>query len=91
VHDTIRLGRIAGVSVGAHWGVLAIAALLTVGLGASQYPDAAPGYASAAYWIAGAATAVVFLASVLAHEVSHAVVARREGVGDDGITLWLLG
>jgi Zn-dependent protease/CBS domain-containing protein len=91
VHDTIRLGRIAGVSVGAHWGVLAIAALLTVGLGASQYPDAAPGYASAAYWIAGAATAVVFLASVLAHEVSHAVVARREGVGVDGITLWLFG
>lgn len=26
-----------------------------------------------------------------AHEVSHAVVARRNGVGSDDITLWLLG
>ena len=91
MHDTVRLGRVAGVSVGVHWGVLAIAVLLTVGLGASQLPDAAPGYAAALYWLAGAVTALVFLASVLAHEVSHAVVARREGVDVDGITLWLFG
>jgi Zn-dependent protease len=91
MRDTVRLGRIAGVPVGVHWGVLVIAALLTVGLGASQLPDAAPGYAAALYWVAGAATALAFLASVLAHEVSHAVVARREGVDVEGITLWLFG
>jgi Zn-dependent protease/CBS domain-containing protein len=91
VRDTVRLGRIAGVPVGVHWGVLAIAVLLTAGLGASQLPDAAPGYPTALYWVVGAGTAVVFLASVLAHEVSHAVVARREGVAVDGITLWMFG
>jgi Zn-dependent protease/CBS domain-containing protein len=91
MRDTFRLGRIAGVPVGVHWGVLAIAALLTLGLGASQLPDAAPGYPAALYWLAGAVTALAFLASVLAHEVSHAVVARREGVPVEGITLWLFG
>jgi Zn-dependent protease len=33
----------------------------------------------------------VFLAGILAHELSHAIVARREGLEVDGIVLWLLG
>lgn len=87
----IPLGRIRGVRVTVDWSVLAIAALLTVGLAGSRLPDEAPGYADALYWIAGIVTAVAFLASVLAHEVSHAVVAGREGIEVEGITLWLFG
>ncbi len=34
---------------------------------------------------------MVFLLSLLAHEISHMLVARRHGVGGDEITLWLLG
>jgi Zn-dependent protease/CBS domain-containing protein len=33
----------------------------------------------------------VFLLGLLAHELSHAVVARRHGVAVDDITLWLFG
>jgi len=33
----------------------------------------------------------LFVLGLLAHEVSHAVVARRRGVGVDSITLWLFG
>ena len=32
-----------------------------------------------------------FVATVLAHEIGHAVAARRYGVGVEGIDLWILG
>jgi Zn-dependent protease/CBS domain-containing protein len=36
-------------------------------------------------------SAFVFLASLLAHELAHSVVATRRGVRVEGITLWLFG
>ena len=39
----------------------------------------------------GLAGAGLFLGSLLAHEVGHALVARRAGLAGRGITLWLLG
>src|SRR6202043_1301365 len=54
-------------------------------------PAAAPGQTTAAYWTAGVVSAFVFLASLLAHELAHSVVATRRGVKVEGITLWLFG
>lgn len=88
--STLKLGRIAGVAVGVHWSVLAIVVLLVVGL-TGRLPEVAPGYPTAAYLGAAVVAAVLFVASLLAHELAHAVVARRNGVEVDGITLWLLG
>lgn len=89
--DSIRLGRVAGISVGVHWSVLVIAWLLGWSLASSFLPGEAPGHSPLAYWVAGLAVAGLFFASLLAHELGHAVIARRNGVGVDGITLWLLG
>jgi Zn-dependent protease len=91
MNRTLRLGRIAGVNVGLHWSVLLIAGLLTAGLAGGRFPGEAAGYSNAEYVVAAATTAGVFLMCVLAHEFSHAVVARREHIGVDGITLWFLG
>jgi len=88
---SVKLGRIAGVTVGFNWSLLVIGALFATGLATGRFPIDAPGYSGADYAVAGAATAFVFLAGVLAHELSHAVVARREGIEVDGITLWVLG
>jgi Zn-dependent protease/CBS domain-containing protein len=89
--ETVKLGRIFGVRVGLHWSVLGIVLLLVLGLSLTQLPDALPGYSVWTYVVVAVAIALLFVASLLAHEVSHAVVARRNGIEVDGITLWLLG
>jgi Zn-dependent protease len=88
---SLRLGRIAGIQVGASWSALLIAALIAWSLAGTLLPAQAPGLAPASYWLAGAAGASLFLCSLLAHELGHALVARRVGVRVRGITLWLLG
>jgi Zn-dependent protease len=88
---SIRFGRIAGIPVGASWSALLIALLFAWSLGGDLLPAQVPGLVPAAYWLAGAAGAGLFLASLLAHEIGHALVARRAGLRVRGITLWLLG
>jgi Zn-dependent protease len=76
---SFKLGRIAGVSVNLHWSVAFIALLLGASL------------AQPLGLVAAAVGVVLFLASILAHELSHALVARRFGVGTKSIELWALG
>lgn len=91
MNATIPLGRIAGVRVGLHWSVAGIVALVAVGLASVQLPAAFPGHSPVGYTLAGLATATLLLGSLLTHELAHALVARRNAVDVDGITLWLLG
>ena len=88
---SIRLGTIAGIPVGLSWTLLVVAGVFALGLAEGQYPSSNPGYGTGAYWIAAVVTVGVFFASILIHELSHAVVARRHGIPVEGITLWLLG
>ncbi|MFF8994571.1 site-2 protease family protein [Streptomyces sp. NPDC014983] len=88
---TFTLGRIAGVRIGVHWSVLFIFGIIAFGLAQGRLPQVYPGHALVLYWAAGLGAAVVFFASLLAHEVAHAVVARHNGVAVDDIVLWLLG
>ncbi|MFI7023746.1 site-2 protease family protein [Micromonospora sp. NPDC049900] len=88
---SFRLGRIVGVPVGVNWSVLVIFALIWWGLSANLFPVSYPDRSVVAYVLAGLAAAIVFFLGLLAHEVSHAVVAKRNGLGVGGITLWLFG
>lgn len=90
MREDIPLGRVAGCPVKVNWTVLVILWLFTWSL-ATTLPHTAPGYPAAIYWLAGVCGAAVLLASLLAHELSHAVVARRAGVEVSSVTLWLLG
>ena len=89
--ENVRLGRIAGVAVGFNWSLLVIAALLALTLAGNRFPVDAPHCSQLAYGLAGLITAAAFLAGVLAHEISHALVAKHEGLEVDGIVLWLMG
>jgi Zn-dependent protease len=89
--ENLHLGRIRGIRVGLNWSVVVIAAVLAFALDSDQFRYVAPGFASGVYLTASLVTAVLFLASLLGHELSHAVVARKRGVVVDGIVLWALG
>ena len=90
VHDEIPMGRIAGFPVKVHWSVLVILWLFTWSL-ASTLPGTVKGYSPVVYWLAGTCGALVLLTSLVAHELAHAVVARRTGVSVGSVTLWLFG
>ncbi|TNC21834.1 site-2 protease family protein [Amycolatopsis alkalitolerans] len=89
--SSLPLGRFAGIGVRAHWSVAIVLALLSWMLAAEVLPAAAPGHQAVAYWATAIVTAVCFLASLLAHELMHAVRARRYGMTVKSITLWMLG
>ena len=91
METSFRLFRVAGIDVGINWSWLAVAALVTWTLAERVFPDANPGLSSSAYWTMGAVAATLFFASIVLHELGHALQARREGIEIDGVTLWLFG
>jgi Zn-dependent protease len=80
---TLRLGRIRGIELGAHWSVLVIGALLAFGLSG--------GVVDGVLWSVVVPTVALFLGSLLAHELGHSVIAQRNGMRVRSITLWMLG
>jgi Zn-dependent protease len=91
MRQSIRLGRVAGIPVGANWTVAVVLALIAYLLGASELPAAVPHQRAVVYWLIAVGAAVVFLASLLAHELSHSVVAKHNGVQVRSITLAWFG
>ena len=91
MNENLSLGRIAGIHVGLNWSLLVVAALIAWSIATGILPAAAPGQTATAYWTAGLVSAFVYLASLLAHELAHSIVATRRGVKVEGITLWLFG
>ncbi len=86
-----RVGRLAGIDLAIHPSWLVIAFLVTYSLAEFQFPFQFPGWSSGLYWGVAVATAFLFFGSVLAHELSHALVARRFGLKVEGITLFIFG
>ncbi|MCP4222129.1 MAG: hypothetical protein GY773_02145, partial [Actinomycetia bacterium] len=85
-----RLMRIARVDIYLHWSWLGIIGLLILGFQAqlaTAYPDLAPGR----LWAYATAGSIVFLTSVLLHELAHALMAQARGIEVEGITLYLFG
>lgn len=88
-----RVGRIFGIplEVNASWGV--IFALVSLSLGAGYYPSIPEASGEPALLLAllGVATAFLFFASIVVHELAHALVTRASGGRVEKITLFIFG
>jgi Zn-dependent protease/CBS domain-containing protein len=85
------IGRFGGVEVRLNWSLLAVFALIVWSLTDGVFPSQNPGLSHGTYLAMGIVAALLFLASILLHELGHSWVARREGIEVDSITLWLFG
>jgi Zn-dependent protease/predicted transcriptional regulator len=90
---SIRIGKILGIPFEINLSWIAIFALVAFTLTTSYYPGlpVAEGAPQWLLWVMGTTTSLLFFASILAHELSHAVVTRLEGGRVDKITLFLFG
>jgi Zn-dependent protease/CBS domain-containing protein len=91
MEQNIRLGKIAGIPVGINWSILVIFWLIAWELADLVLPGYSPHETTTIYWVVGVFATFLFFVSLLLHEVSHAIVAKRNGVGVRRITLWLFG
>jgi Zn-dependent protease len=91
VNPTLQLGRIAGIRVSVNWSWLIVFALIVWSLAAAVFPSQNPGFSDGEYVALAVVAALLFFASLLLHELGHALQARREGVEIEGINLWLFG
>lgn len=86
---TLKIGQIGGVDVLVRSSWLLVAALIAVLL-ADRVEQVQPGLGGLKY-VAGLAFAVLLYLSVLLHELSHALMAKRYGLPVKSITLHFLG
>lgn len=92
----VLLGPIFGLRVRVHLSwifIIALIVLFVAESGAPTEPGASTEIPLGAplSWIIGVVVAVLFLASVLVHELAHAFVARRFGMPVEEITLLVFG
>src|SRR3954464_13493328 len=86
---SIQLARVFGIRIGADtsWFIFLF---LIIWLQSNQYRDQFPGNDTKAFGLA-VAPAFLFVLSILLHELGHAAVAIRNGIGIVGIDLWMFG
>lgn len=86
----VPVARILGIEIRVSFAWAVLIALITV-IGAQQATLGAPTIAPVVQWAIGVAVALLFLVSVIAHELAHALVGRRRGVPTTVIALGFIG
>ncbi len=89
VHS-VSIGRFFGIEVRVDPSWLVVAFLFGWSFYA-QFQHALPGLSPQRLFLLALVSVVIFFGSVLLHELSHSVMARRLGIPVEGITLFLFG
>lgn len=88
---SLRIGKIAGIEISVHISWLIIFVLLTWSLATGWFAVLYPGWAGYAYWVTSVLASLLLFGSVLAHELSHSLVAQARGLPVKNITLFIFG
>jgi Zn-dependent protease/predicted transcriptional regulator len=86
----LRIGKVLGIPIYIHTSWIIIFALITFSL-ATQFTQQHPSWSPIQHWTLGVATAILFFASVVFHELSHSAVALRYKIPVRSITLFVFG
>jgi len=87
----IDLFKVAGVQIAIDYSWLIIFALVLWSLSAGYFPALHPDYTRIEYWIVGLVATLLFFASIVTHELSHAIIANRLGQPVERISLFIFG
>jgi Zn-dependent protease len=89
MHSAVPIGRIAGIRIAVDWSWMPLFLFVVWSLGVVVFTPLWWGPATT--WTLAVVAALLFFASVLAHEVARALVARAQGLSVRTITLFLFG
>ena len=87
---SIKLGKILGIPLGLHYSWFLALFIVTSSL-AVFLGELRPSWSSPERWGVALASSSMLFASVVAHELSHSLVAIRNGIPVRGITLFIFG
>ena len=88
---TFDIFKVLGIQVRADFSWIFLAVLVPWSLAKGFFPVTYPGLESQVYWGMGIVGAAGLFASLIVHEFSHCLVARRYGIRIHGIRLFLFG
>ena len=91
MRNSWRLGKIFGIEIYIDSSWLIIFALVTWTLAGQYFPSQNPNWPLLLNWFLGVIASILFFASVLAHELSHSLVAIHQGGKVRNITLFIFG
>jgi len=87
----LKLFDIFGIEIRLDVSVAIIFGLIVYSLAGGLFPQWHPQWAALTAWTTALAAGILFFASLLAHELSHSLVARKFGIRVPRITLFLFG
>jgi len=88
---SFRIGRVYGISIEVNYTWFIIFGLVTAALAFAYFPTVYPGLSVGVSLIMGIVTSIIFFGSVLLHELMHSIVAIRNGMKVQKITLFIFG
>jgi Zn-dependent protease/predicted transcriptional regulator len=88
---SLQIGKIKGISIKLHFTLIIVFFLVTWTLSTNFMPFYYPNLNTLQYWLMGIIGAIILIISVLIHEHSHSIVAKRYGIRVKQIVLFIFG